>query len=90
MNTVWKYQFPITDRFELEMPVGARILTAFMQGAAPCLWAEVTTDMTLETRRFALVGTGNPRPSGLKHYIATFAKPLSLGPVVIWHLYEAR
>ena len=92
MKTIWKFWFPISDRFELVMPVGAKVLTAFVQfenepnsrERRACLWAEVDNE-TSETRarRFAVVGTGGPMPHAKLQWVATFPDP-----PFIWHLYE--
>lgn len=85
MKTIWKYQFPITDRFLLEMPIGAKILTAFIRNKVPCLWAEVETKEYSIPRKFAVTGTGNPTPTEDCCWIATFSMP-----PFIWHLYELK
>lgn len=85
MNTIYKYPFPITDLFELKMPAGSKVITAMMQNGTPCLWAEVDTEKQMETKRFAVLRTGDPisRMIRTKKYIATFQHD-----VFIWHLYE--
>ncbi len=85
MKAVWKYQFPITDRFILQMPEEARILTAFIQEGKPCLWVEVETKAYSVSHKFAVVGTGNPLPSEEINWIATFSMP-----PFIWHLYKLK
>ena len=88
MKTIWRYKFSITDEFTLDMPSGSRVLAAFLKAnGEPSLWAEVDTNMLLETRKFAVVGTGNPMPQGLKKYISSFE---SHGGQFVWHLYERR
>ena len=82
MNTIFKYEFPITDRFSLDLPTDARILTAFIQNGKPCLCAEVDTNRQLSSRRFAVIGTGLPRPDGCS-WVVTFPDP-----PFIWHLYK--
>ncbi len=91
MRTIWRFALPVEDRPELEMPEGARVLAV-----GPCrqpsswmtepldLWAEVDPDAPLETRRFFVVGTGNPLPWIARRYIGT----VPAEPGLIWHVYE--
>ena len=90
---IYKYEFPITDSFTLDLPVGAKVLTAFVQAENPqwvrdrkaCLWAEVNPDIIMESRKFSIVGTGNPMPHGIKRWIASFPDGQ-----FVWHLYEMK
>jgi hypothetical protein len=84
-KTIWK--FPLENmlggsRLQAQMPQDARILTVQVQDDTPHLWAEAYPDNPLETRRFAVVGTGQPVPPGAI-YIGTWQE----APFV-WHLYE--
>lgn len=56
---IWKYPFQIEDRFEIEMPEGAQVLTAQMQGSTPCLWALVNPEAPKTIRKFFVYGTGH-------------------------------
>lgn len=91
MKTIWEFIIPIQDEFELKMPEGAKVLTAFIQtpnkkpsrSKRASLWAEVDTTAPIQTRRFSIIGTGDFSPTRIKKWIATFQD----GPF-IWHLYE--
>lgn len=82
-HRIWKYPFEIADRFVLQLPQGARVLSVELQDEQPCLWAMVNAESTEELRRFALVGTGHLLPNGISTYIATFQQP-----PFVWHLFE--
>ena len=82
MKTIWKFPITVDDRFDLEMPQDARILTVQAQNGEPCLWAEVYPDNPRETRQFTVVGTGNPMPPAVT-YVGTWRE----GSFVS-HLYE--
>lgn len=71
MRTIWKYQIPIKDYFELELPQGAEILTVQMQYGEPQLWALVDPNAQLEFRLFRLSGTGHPIINCHLGYIGT-------------------
>lgn len=82
MNAIWKYPVYVDDLFELEMPVGAAILTIQLQDRHPCLWALVDTSAPVERRKLAVRGTGLAIEANLR-YIGTFQQP-----PFVWHLHE--
>ena len=86
-KVIWKYPVPVTDLFEVEMPIGAEVITVQMQGGAPYMWALVDSNRELETRFFRVAGTGNPLPDtmDLFGYLGTFQM---LGGQLVWHLFE--
>jgi len=85
MRTVWKYQIPIKDYFELELPQGAKILTIQVQYGEPQLWALVDPTAQLEFRLFRLSGTGHPITNRNLDYIETVQQ---LEGQFIWHIFE--
>ena len=87
MKTIYKYPLPVTDEFEVLLPVGARILTVQVQNDTPCLWAEVDAEQTvMASHAFNLFGTGHPVPAAPGTYLGTFQ--LREGRLV-FHLYES-
>jgi hypothetical protein len=60
MKTIWKYKLPVLDEFHVDIPAGARILTAQVQHNELNLWALVDTEATVIPYNFAILGTGNP------------------------------
>ncbi len=63
MQVVYKYEIPANREFILEMPKGARILTATVYGRTMLLWALVDRDLRHdEIRRFLPVVVGQPIP----------------------------
>ena len=59
MITIWKFELNIEDDIEIEVPIGAKILTFDMQHGTPCLWCMVNTENKKEKRYFRLAGTGH-------------------------------
>jgi hypothetical protein len=63
MNTVYKYTLDPPEEpwylVEVELPMGAQLLSVAFQGLDLCLWAAVDTDSPTERRRFRLAGTGH-------------------------------
>jgi hypothetical protein len=85
MKTIYKYDFRITDRFEIKMPSGANIIHVKLQRGNPYLWAMVDTNRDLVSRFFAIFETGKPMEDNLKSYqhLGSFQQ----WPFV-WHLFE--
>ena len=84
METIWKYTFEITGRFQLYLPRHASILHVEMQMDHPCLWALVDPGQRTVSRRFLIAGTGNPLPADEAWtWVATFQSPPH-----VWHLFE--
>jgi len=59
METVWKYEFPIGDIFDIRMPKDSSILHIDTQNDVPCMWVLVDDSEECENRRFRLCGTGH-------------------------------
>lgn len=73
MKTVYKYSIPINEQtFRLDLPGGAKILSAQLQNGKPQLWALVNTEMPAISRQFYWVGTGNPIDESGLTYVSTF------------------
>ena len=86
MKRVYKYPFPMQDRFTISLPWNADILCAQVQKGIPKIWALVNPKNSLQERHFRLAGTGHPikLSSNLK-YINTLQ--LNEGTLVL-HLFE--
>jgi hypothetical protein len=78
MKTVYKY--PVGD---IQIPKGAKILTAGIQGDDILIWAEVDTEQVLEHRTVHVYGTGHLIPDNAC-YIATLFDWNGF----VWHIYE--
>lgn len=88
MKIVFKYPVSDRDRFYLELPKGAKILSFQCQGEQPCLWALVDTDVPTETRHFLFIDTGQPivhEPIGKLNFIGTVQMA---GDTTVGHLFE--
>lgn len=88
MTRIWKWTLQITDKQMLQMPQGAKVLTAQMQGEELCLWAQVgppDPGVPQEARTFAIYGTGNPMPDEPGEYVATFQ---TQGGALVFHVYD--
>lgn len=86
MKTIWKYPIPTTRDFDLDLPVGAKILTVHTQKDSPKIWVLIDPDMGSENRKFIIKPTGYSYfDSKNLRYIGTFF----LGnESLVWHLFE--
>lgn len=91
MRTIWKFEISeITDRFSIDMPSDAEILTVQVQNGNPCIWAIVESEHTEDRRYFEIIGTGHPFKEDRdeiveRKYIGTFQL---YGGGIIFHLFE--
>lgn len=85
---VWKYEFEVNDKVEIDLPAGAQILCVNSQGplSMACIWALVDPSASTERVTFRVLGTGHPiQVEELRCYIGTwFAGPL------VFHLFHGR
>lgn len=86
MQSIHKYPVPIVDDVEIELPVGAQVLTVQVQMDKPFIWALVSKDtVRTEMRQFRLIGTGHPIEDDAKRYVGTFQLH---GGDLVFHLFE--
>lgn len=92
-RAAWKFPLEITDEQTVDMPKGAKMLTAQVQPGGGdwntftlCVWAEVDTmEGRDEERTIYICGTGHSIPEKATRYIGT----AQTGPLV-WHVYEGE
>jgi hypothetical protein len=85
MKTIWKFPIECVDSQVIEIPHGAKILTAQFQGDKLCLWALVDTEEPKELRNILIYGTGHAmKPDNLR-YISTYQVA---GGRLIFHVFE--
>lgn len=88
MLTIWKYEIPATDYFELFLPLNAKPLTAQVQYEKPQMWILLDKNETIYVnRKFLIVGTGHEisEPMDALQYIGTFQL---LGDGLVFHVFE--
>jgi hypothetical protein len=86
VKTVYKYPLRLADAQAVQLPKGARILTAQFQGEQLCLWAMVDTDQDeMQKREIRIHGTGHPISNvDALRYIGTVQQ---FGGSLIWHVF---
>jgi hypothetical protein len=93
---IWKWTLEVTDRQQLQIPGGAKLLTVQVQHGLPQLWALVDEKAPLINRTIATYGTGNPIPDlpvlsvGLPEgypgeYVGTYQFG---GGALVFHVFE--
>ena len=79
------YKYPVMPDAQLELPVGAQILSVATQRDTPHIWALVDPEAATETRTFRTVPTGHVfDPTGYT-YIGTFH---DVSGWMVFHLFE--
>lgn len=81
MRTIWKFRVPMEHVVRIEMPWGAELLTAQLQGDVPMLWAAVDPEAPRKTRVLTIIGTGREAPEG--RYVGTWQQD-----GYVWHLFD--
>lgn len=59
MKEIWKFTILIIDRVQVQMPVGAEVLSVCEQYQKIVLYALVSPSQPMSTRDFTVVGTGH-------------------------------
>lgn len=65
MKTIWKYQIPVLEIFDVELPKGAEIVRFANEGGKLWLWAVVEPDAPLEPITLRAFKTGAEMPTGI-------------------------
>lgn len=87
--TIWKFEV-LPDAFVVEMPRGAKLLSAQLQPTLgkPQLWVLVDQEQPKVRRRLVTVGTGHPLPPEILGF--TFVGTFQLhGGGLVFHLFDA-
>lgn len=84
MITIYKYQFQIADRIEIEMPIHSDVLSIQLQSGIPTMWVKVDTSLQMVKRIFVVFGTG--------HEINSMFDYRHIGTIqhqgYVWHIFE--
>jgi len=75
MDTIYKYELQITSAQNIEMPIGAQILSVGDQENRVFVWALIDDEADNEKRHFELITTGSiiePVDVGKRAFIGTF------------------
>lgn len=87
-KTIWKYEITANGSQEIQMPVGAQVLSVQIQRLTPCMWALVNPSAMNEVRVFEVYGTGHPIVYDMgvsRVFIGTFQLH---GGGLVFHVFE--
>ena len=91
VNKIYKYHIPIADEFELELPVGAKILTYQVQNDKGYIWAivDITEGIIVKKVKFRMFGTGHSITEEIDEleYIGTIQ---IFDNSLVWHLFKVK
>ena len=63
---IFKYQMPVLEKFEMNLPAGAEIVRVADMNGMFWMWALVDTDAPTEVRQFMAFKTGAEIPRNIK------------------------
>jgi len=98
MKTVWKKQLQAVTIQEVEVPVGAKMLTVDEQYNEIMVWFLCDDDVELEKREIIVVGTGINAPNNMEDY-TYIGSAILLGPPLhdpntqgqyVFHVFEHK
>ena len=88
MRVIWKYKVPARQRFSIEMPEGAVVLSVQVQFGEPHIWCLVDPLASKEARQFMLLPTGEQTPY-LDEFGFDFRGTFQVqGGTIVLHLFE--
>jgi len=91
-QAIWKFPLEIVDEQEIDMPIGAKIITVKNQNKKPCLWAICNVDSQYEKRKFKIYGTGHQHNLIEGDYIGSVQiyhdMPNNSLMQFVWHVFE--
>lgn len=85
MTTIWKFPLARVDRQSVNVPRGARFLSAGVQAGQIVAWALVNPHAPDEVWTVLVIGTGNPIPPDSLTGMA-YLTTVQDGPFV-WHVF---
>lgn len=88
MKTVYKYTLgPFVN--EMQLPIGAEILSVGVQDGAPMYWALVDLTLNVEPIMLLVLATGETWPNG--YTPVRFIGRIDIdGGAYVWHVFEVQ
>jgi hypothetical protein len=85
MQAVWKETLSLTVSQGIEVPEGAKMLHAGLQGGLVCVWFQCDPEAPKTVRTILMVGTGHKEVSDNARYLGTV---LLHGGSLVLHIFE--
>ena len=83
-KVVYKYTFPINDKFTLRLPQSHQILKVEYQKGVPCMWVLLDRRDKLLNFDFLIAGTGHLIKDKFLYHTSTF---MNEEQTLVWHLF---
>ena len=87
-NRIWKYQMPISEQFEMTLPVGAEILRTQGEGGYLWMWALVDTSKVDEVRYFHSFKAGGTMPDDLSNFYYVGMASIYIQAELMLYIFE--
>lgn len=87
-RAIWKFHLPVVPRLILQMPMAATVLSVGNQREEINLWALVSPTAPVETRVFAVIGTGHPLPPEADAKWKFLGTVPLMGGSLMFHVFE--
>lgn len=72
-RTIWKYQIPVLERFDVDLPEGAEIIRFKNEGGKLWLWAVVQPDSPISPKTLLAFKAGAEMPTEKLKYLGCAA-----------------
>jgi len=86
-NRIFKYELKITDSQKIDMPIGARLLSAKEQDGKLMVWALVDLRCANKPKEIMIVGTGHPIEFAVGEYSLNFVDTVVMSNGFVWHIF---
>lgn len=85
---VWKFEIPMDDYVEINMPINSKILHVTEQRGIPTMWALVNPRAEKIKRKFRIAGTGHQiKTEDTANFIGTIMLD---GGSLMFHIFEIK
>jgi len=85
-RVIWSHILPLDDYVDIDMKIGAKVLSIGIQNMQICVWALVDPEAETAQYRFRIVGTGHPMADevGQLDFIGTV---MTLDDALAFHVF---
>jgi hypothetical protein len=87
---IWKYPLRVDDEQQVDMPIGAKVLSVGVQHGTLCVWALVDpTSKETTPRTFWIFGTGHafPKTWSTGNMAAFVGTVMMSNGFLVWHVF---
>ena len=85
-NRIWKYQMPVLEEFEMDLPAGAEIVRVVAENGM--LWAQVSTTAPSEPRKMRAFKAGGTMPDDMTGLAYVGCAPIYIQQELMLYFYE--